>query len=225
MPVDIRQTLCIDLNDDDYDDSCRFSKRTVVAVEVHDMKNGAVHYWSLPKLQYRLQLMRDLYQNEPLLMTETSDHGLESITGGDPFYDRFPWFRLIGRSFVYLTNLLYPMSLVQKVAIVNEKGDVMGHLRVAIQTVIEDDNLVDGDESCGSVKQSARISFEDGYNVKGDDVECDADSGHGDSSVGSIDDVPDHLKCGKEFSFKVIVLQALDIPLEFSDVFCQFKYV
>lgn len=31
---------------------------------------------------------------------------------------------------------MYPVPLVQKVAIVNEKGDVKGYLRVAVQAVI-----------------------------------------------------------------------------------------
>ena len=52
---------------------------------------------------------------------------------GDPFYDRQPWFRLIGRSFVYLSNLLVPLSLVHKVVIVSEKGEVKGHLTVSIR--------------------------------------------------------------------------------------------
>lgn len=40
------------------------------------------------------------------------------------------------RAFVYLSNLLYPVPLIQKVAIVNEKGDVKGYLRVAVQAVV-----------------------------------------------------------------------------------------
>lgn len=40
------------------------------------------------------------------------------------------------RSFVYLSNLLYPVPLIHKIAIVNEKGDVKGYLRVAVQAVV-----------------------------------------------------------------------------------------
>ena len=36
---------------------------------------------------------------------------------------------------MYLTNLVYNVPLVHKVVIVNEKGGVMGHLRVAIEPV------------------------------------------------------------------------------------------
>lgn len=43
---------------------------------------------------------------------------------------------LLFRAFVYLSNLLYPVPLIQKVAIVNEKGDVKGYLRVAVQAVL-----------------------------------------------------------------------------------------
>lgn len=44
---------------------------------------------------------------------------------------------IFNRSFVYLSNLLYPVPLIHKVAIVNEKGDVKGYLRVAVQAVID----------------------------------------------------------------------------------------
>lgn len=40
---------------------------------------------------------------------------------------------------MYLSNLLYPVPLIHKVAIVNEKGDVKGYLRVAVQAVIDAD--------------------------------------------------------------------------------------
>lgn len=130
--------------------------RTIVAVEVQDMKNGATHYWTLDKLRQRLELMREMYHNEAELSPTSPDFNIESITGGDPFYDRFPWFRMVGRSFVYLSNLMYPVPLIHKVAIVNEKGDVKGYLRVAVQAVVEENS-----EYSSGVRQSARISFED----------------------------------------------------------------
>ena len=39
------------------------------------------------------------------------------------------------RAFVYLSNLLHNVPLVHKVAVVNEKGEVKGYLRVAIEPV------------------------------------------------------------------------------------------
>ncbi|XP_043279198.1 kinesin-like protein unc-104 isoform X4 [Venturia canescens] len=110
----------------------------------------------LPSRQ-RLELMREMYHNEAELSPTSPDYNIESITGGDPFYDRFPWFRMVGRSFVYLSNLMYPVPLIHKVAIVNEKGDVKGYLRVAVQAVVEEENS----EYSSGVRQSARISFED----------------------------------------------------------------
>lgn len=84
--------------------------------------------------------MREMYHNEAELSPTSPDYNVESLTGGDPFYDRFPWFRMVGRSFVYLSNLLYPVPLIHKVAIVNEKGDVRGWLRVAVQAVLGEFN-------------------------------------------------------------------------------------
>ena len=40
------------------------------------------------------------------------------------------------RSFTYLSNLFYPVPLVHRVAIVSEKGDVKGYLRVAVQAIV-----------------------------------------------------------------------------------------
>ena len=45
-------------------------------------------------------------------------------------------FRLIGRAFVYLSNLMYPVPLIHRIAIVNERGDVKGFLRVAVQAIL-----------------------------------------------------------------------------------------
>ncbi|TSK49616.1 Kinesin-like protein KIF1B [Bagarius yarrelli] len=212
--------------------------RTIVAVEVQDQKNGATHYWTLEKLRQRLDLMREMYDRAadiPSSAVEDCDHAL---TGGDPFYDRFPWFRLVGsspilnmcmsermkdpspspnlsgpdsditeladerhygkeeeeefedlddemivedgcqcqgqdpfydrwplfclvgRAFVYLSNLLYPVPLVHRVAIVSEKGEVKGFLRVAVQAVSADEEAPDYGSG---VRQSgtAKISFED----------------------------------------------------------------
>uniref|UniRef100_A0A673G5Y1 plus-end-directed kinesin ATPase n=1 Tax=Sinocyclocheilus rhinocerous TaxID=307959 RepID=A0A673G5Y1_9TELE len=242
----------------------RLFPRTIVAVEVQDQKNGATHYWTLDKLRQRLDLMREMYDRAaevPSTAAEDCDH---MMSGGDPFYDRFPWFRLVGRSrvfgctstpilntcmsermsdltlsptlsdpdsditeladerhygkveeeeldlddeifmedpgselgreeeeedgvgehcpgvsdgqdpfydrwplfslvgraFVYLSNLLYPVPLVHRVAIVSEKGEVKGFLRVAVQAISADEEAPDYGSG---VRQSgtAKISFED----------------------------------------------------------------
>ncbi|XP_075057908.1 kinesin-like protein KIF1A isoform X4 [Mixophyes fleayi] len=210
--------------------------RTIVAVEVQDQKNGATHYWTLEKLRQRLDMMREMYDRAaelPAGLTEDCDN---VVTGGDPFYDRFPWFRLVGssplfticmsdsmaeitpsptlsspgsegpepasqleeeegleyeeeeedgsqehpccavrsdpfhdrsplfsvvgRAFVYLSNLLYSVPLVHRVAIVSEKGEVKGFLRVAVQAISADEEAPDYGSG---VRQSgtAKISFDD----------------------------------------------------------------
>lgn len=42
-------------------------------------------------------------------------------------------YSFVFRAFVYLTNLLYGVPLTQHVAIVSERGDIKGYLKVAIQ--------------------------------------------------------------------------------------------
>ncbi|XP_069378616.1 kinesin-like protein KIF1A isoform X4 [Paralichthys olivaceus] len=247
----------------------RHFPRTIVAVEVQDQKNGATHYWTLEKLRQRLDLMREMYDRAADVPNNTIEDSENVMTGGDPFYDRFPWFRLVGRNpifntcmskrmsdptpsptlstseitemadsqregrgeeeleeledldddiflddpclelggedddddddddgddddddddegelcrgssegqdpfydrsplfsvvgraFVYLSNLLYPVPLVHRVAIVSEKGEVKGFLRVAVQAISADEEAPDYGSG---VRQSgtAKISFED----------------------------------------------------------------
>lgn len=150
-----------------------------------------------------------------------------------------------------MSNLLYPVPLVHKVAIVNERGDVRGYLRVAVQPVMDEENA----DFNNGVKQSARILFDEETNgthkvpkirtihdkdekyiegandiMKLEELEQeDADSGRGDSSVASElhdsneQEPGEHLQPGKEFTFRVTVLQATGIAAEYADIFCQFK--
>ncbi|XP_023195187.1 kinesin-like protein KIF1A isoform X13 [Xiphophorus maculatus] len=142
------------------DRESRHFPRTIVAVEVQDQKNGATHFWTLEKLRQRLDLMREMYDRAADVSNNTTEESESVVTRGDPFYDRFPWFRLVGRAFVYLSNLLYPVPLVHRVAIVSEKGEVKGFLRVAVQAISADEEAPDYGSG---VRQSgtAKISFED----------------------------------------------------------------
>lgn len=195
--------------------------KTLVAVEVKDQKNGAVHYWSLKKLRGRLELMREKYseymrekyseimkdkkseflkdaKNNELMKekfsefikdagkhaadanekspnspeSEKSNSITEEIT--DPFTDRFPYYRLIGRSYLYLTNLLYNIRLVQTIPIVSEKCDIKGYLQVLIEPNIDEESGKEHDK-CPNIKQSARCQFEDDDLVI-KDLEAELDS-------------------------------------------------
>ncbi|MGH0168544.1 UNVERIFIED_CONTAM: hypothetical protein FKN15_054905 [Acipenser sinensis] len=136
--------------------------RTVVAVEVQDLKNRATHYWSLEKLKQRLDQMREMYDRAGEIASSIHEDNDNVLTGNDPFYDRFHWFKLVGRAFVYLSNLLYPVPLVHRVAIVSEKGEVRGFLRVGVQAIAADEEAPDYGSG---VRQSgtAKISFDDEY--------------------------------------------------------------
>ncbi|XP_068939505.1 kinesin-like protein KIF1A isoform X12 [Petaurus breviceps papuanus] len=145
--------------------------RTIVAIEVQDQKNGATHYWTLEKLRQRLDSMREMYDRAAEVPSSVIEDCDNVVTGGDPFYDRFPWFRLVGRAFVYLSNLLYPVPLVHRVAIVSEKGEVKGFLRVAVQAISADEEAPDYGSG---VRQSgtAKISFDDQHFEKFQSESC-----------------------------------------------------
>uniref|UniRef100_A0A667WWF0 plus-end-directed kinesin ATPase n=1 Tax=Myripristis murdjan TaxID=586833 RepID=A0A667WWF0_9TELE len=303
--------------------------RTVVAVEVQDLKNGATHYWSLEKLKQRLDQMREMYDRAGEMASSNQEDCEGTLTGSDPFYDRFhwfklvgsspifhgcvnerladrtpsptfsttdseiteladerqsemsdliddeafvddtssdagteegsdifsdgqdpfydrsPWFILVGRAFVYLSNLLYPVPLVHRVAIVTEKGDVRGFLRVGVQAIAADEEAPDYGSG---VRQSgtAKISFDDEYFKKNDFPstvmtrsglsleELRIVEGQGQSSeLGNVvetklsrgEGLAGQLEVGSIFTFRVTVLQASGILPEYADIFCQFNFL
>uniref|UniRef100_A0A8C0FNF0 plus-end-directed kinesin ATPase n=1 Tax=Bubo bubo TaxID=30461 RepID=A0A8C0FNF0_BUBBB len=215
--------------------------RTVVAVEVQDLKNGATHYWSLEKLKQRLDLMREMYDRAGEMASNTQDESESAMTGSDPFYDRFHWFKLVGRAFVYLSNLLYPVPLIHRVAVVSEKGEVRGFLRVAVQAIAADEEAPDYGSG---IRQSgtAKISFDNEYFDKSDFSsvamtrsglsleELRIVEGQGQNSEKNVIpsgmfEIGDHLKLGSVFTFRVTVLQASGILPEYADIFCQFNFL
>ncbi|KAI6649541.1 hypothetical protein LOD99_6707 [Oopsacas minuta] len=125
-------------------------KKTIVAVEVSDARHGVTHLWSLEKLKQRIYAMHEMYEAcakletiSPLIKAcNPDDHSRDPISvgnGNNPFFDRNPWYSLIGRSYVYLTHILLPMALEQTIAIVTDRGDVMGHIDVLLQLCDDDD--------------------------------------------------------------------------------------
>ncbi|VDI04128.1 kinesin family member 1 [Mytilus galloprovincialis] len=239
-------------------DDARPFPKTIVAVEVQDTKNGATHYWCLDKLKQRLELMREMYHNEAELSPTSPEPNMDSMTGGDPFYDRFPWFRLVGRAFVYLSNLYYPVPLIHRVNIVSEKGEVKGSIRVAVQAITGKEETPD---YTPGIKQfgNAKISFKDDDYFKKNQLydkepqaapsteELRYVEGEGQSPDNHNDemncmnmekkvitdifpeinenDLPGHLKLGSQLLFRVTILEATGIPIEYADIFCQFNFL
>lgn len=170
--------------------------------------------------------MREMYQNLADDISPTTPGQTMAINGSqiqqqdgpsDPFYDRFPWFRLIGRSYVYLSNLLYPVVLTHdRVPVVNEHGDVKGFLKITVQASKQDetDSNVAVAEGGLVVRQSARINF--------DEASGGVEIGE---NTEALDDLPIHLQPGKDFTFRVAVVNAAGIDQNFSDVFIQFKFL
>lgn len=154
--------------------------------------------------RHRLEQMRSMYSNEDSPPSPESSHP----TNGDPFYDRFPWFRLIGRAYVYLSNLFYPVPLVHKVPIVSEHGDVKGYLQVAVQAVTDDCDSNTAPKSCG------RVQFDESGEVAGENSNC---------VVEERLMLPPHLQLGNEFTFRVTIRKGYNVETDYADVFCQFR--
>uniref|UniRef100_G3U6B8 Kinesin family member 1A n=1 Tax=Loxodonta africana TaxID=9785 RepID=G3U6B8_LOXAF len=142
---------------------------TLIHMHIAFLYNSYSHIWFL--FWQRLDLMREMYDRAAEVPSSIIEDCDNVVTGGDPFYDRFPWFRLVGRAFVYLSNLLYPVPLVHRVAIVSEKGEVKGFLRVAVQAISADEEAPDYGSG---VRQSgtAKISFDDQHFEKFQSESC-----------------------------------------------------
>lgn len=205
----------------------------------------------------RLEQMREMYKSSsesPTSPTETIREGDEETNSWDPFHDRFPWFRLIGRGYVYIANLLHSLTLIQKIPIINERGDVKGFLRVAVQAVTgtDEDALPDfpGNSVGAGFRQSAKVSFDaddESLKLLQDQLEakCEENNFYPKlltkySDLNSVDQVNNNyqstmdseeillkndLKIGSEITFRVIILQIIGIQKEYRDVFCQFNFL
>ena len=60
--------------------------------------------------------------------------------------------------------------------------------------------------------------------VSGSEKEVDTGSVE-DEKQETLDDLPGHLKIGKDFTMRVTVLQAYGLASEYSDVFTQFNFI
>ncbi|MEQ2164534.1 hypothetical protein GOODEAATRI_007681 [Goodea atripinnis] len=67
-----------------------FAQRELLEKQGIDMKQEM-------EQRQRLDLMREMYDRAAELPSSAVDDCDHALTGGDPFYDRFPWFRLVGR--------------------------------------------------------------------------------------------------------------------------------
>lgn len=189
---------------------------TVLAVEVKDMKHGASHFWSLGKLRDRLEDMRFLYD------TAAETNSKISFDSADPFYDSLPWFRLIGRSFVYLSNLVFGVPLEQTVPIVSELGDIQGNLSINIQQCTDHDTW--------QVDETGR-SWVLWLEFPSDDHEQKSENEREVEEAVEADEVQEPpfskgtLHVGQPYVISITVKQAQGIPTQYTDVFCQIRFL
>lgn len=277
--------------------SDEFFQPTVLGVEIHDLKLGATNYWPLEKLRYRLNLMRDLKNGHEINDSSIVDtDAYDSACTNDPFYDRHHWCTMIGKSYLYISNLLHPVTMVQNVPVVNNFGHVKGYLRVVVQAVDKDEEMSAVPEMGSislNIEKSAKINFEeDNVNLQRIEREIDdilddmlthrsypslrrqrfdddcyeqvegkkvfarypnlektvktlkqlrnseqieeedlTDTGGDLSTWDQKAEVPvepnenSHLRLGSQFTFRITIIKATDLPKFYSDIFCQYSFV
>ncbi|XP_048586987.1 kinesin-like protein unc-104 isoform X2 [Nematostella vectensis] len=185
-------------------------RSTAVAVEVRDEKNGATHHWTLKKLRERLADMRYMYETE----ADTSIN--VTFESGDPFYDDFPWFKLVGRSLVYLSNLVYGAHLEQTTPIISDSGRVQGHILILTRP------CTDTESDSEDVSGRACVMWLD-FNEE--DKEQARNEDWGESRDSGVPYSKGVLSVGSPFVFSVTVVRAAGLPVDFSDIFCQIRFL
>ena len=195
------------------------SSETQIMVELSNRTTSdRIAVWPLSKLQERIYDMREFYHSN------MSDKKL-----ADPFSDRPPWFRTVGRAFIGLKALLYEIPIEHTLYVVNEQSTVVGSLRVSImpgQTIkgIAKEDLPPG------VFEEQHVSFsgvslgptlemmEERAAQLGDDDE--------DSALVPANTERRRLRdrLGQQYTFVVNVINATGVSPEFVDVFCQFRF-
>nr|CAB3259092.1 kinesin-like protein KIF1B [Phallusia mammillata] len=103
----------------------------------------------------------------------------------DPFYDRTPWFSIVGRGFVYLSNLLAPVPLVHKMAVVSESGEIRGYLRVAVQPILDTKGYRNDEWNNTSIQYTSRRQSATAH-IKFDQINLDESDLAPPSDEGSV---------------------------------------
>uniref|UniRef100_H3CNW4 Uncharacterized protein n=1 Tax=Tetraodon nigroviridis TaxID=99883 RepID=H3CNW4_TETNG len=273
-------------------------RRTGVAVEVRDLETGARRLWSLDKMRQRLHLMRDMYDHAADVPkdghgeegTRTGDpfsdppphvhligreapgswiSHVPALLVQEQGPGRMSQFNLLLlRAPVFLSNLLLPVGLVHRVALVSQQGDVRGFLQVSVQAVsgVEGapDPVSDSQPSHPAQQrealrpESAALGSSHTCEDRLGLVEAGAQKPQAGASAGELNNnscppgrrrpqspkrtgglagplrsyldglqeaPPEHLRMGDRFTFQVAVLQASNIPPQYSHVFCQFSFL
>lgn len=65
--------------------------------------------------------MREMYDRAGEMASTNQEDGEGTLTGNDPFYDRFHWFKLVGR---YVTQLLKYTYNTAYVTVVNHHNEL-----------------------------------------------------------------------------------------------------
>uniref|UniRef100_A0A2K5JPP7 plus-end-directed kinesin ATPase n=1 Tax=Colobus angolensis palliatus TaxID=336983 RepID=A0A2K5JPP7_COLAP len=221
--------------------------RTVVAVEVQDLKNGATHYWSLEKLKQRLDLMREMYDRAGEMASSAQDESETTVTGSDPFYDRFHWFKLVGR-YVIVRKAKRDQLLLRRPPCLRtdeEAPDYGSGIRQSGTAKISFDNEYFNQSDFSSVAMTrSGLSLEELRIVEGqgqssevitppeeinrmNDLDLKSSTLLDGKMVmeGFSEEIGNHLKLGSAFTFRVTVLQASGILPEYADIFCQFNFL
>lgn len=98
------------------------SPETQLMVELSNREShDRVALWPVSKLQERIFEMREYYQSS-----------MTNKKAADPFSDRPPWFRSIGRAFMSVKCLLYEVPVEHELLVLDESCVVVGRIRVSI---------------------------------------------------------------------------------------------
>ncbi|KAL1245574.1 Kinesin-like protein [Trichinella spiralis] len=169
------------------------------AVLVQQGKRNQI--WAVEKLENKLIVMRDLYNQNAT--NKNANEAVFNEKFANPFFDSFDAQYLIGVANVFLEVLFYDVKLNYHVPIISQQGEVSGRLhielyRLKIEDVTDPEKIISStfDETCAGCK-----------------------------TVLDLNKIPMNAFLGRKIIFRLIIKKVCGLPEAFSNfVFCQYRF-
>ncbi|KRY43581.1 Kinesin-like protein KIF13A [Trichinella spiralis] len=169
------------------------------AVLVQQGKRNQI--WAVEKLENKLIVMRDLYNQNAT--NKNANEAVFNEKFANHFFDSFDAQYLIGVANVFLEVLFYDVKLNYHVPIISQQGEVSGRLhielyRLKIEDFTDPEKIISStfDETCAGCK-----------------------------TVLDLNKIPMNAFLGRKIIFRLIIKKVCGLPEAFSNfVFCQYRF-
>jgi len=159
--------------------------------------------------------MRDMYNNIPGFQADQIKYE------DDPFYEPAPWFNFVGRSHIYLRNLLYNIPMQITSPIISERGELKGHIVVEVAAPLWKNQEEESDSNATSILLEGRNPW-----VIHTPTRSSASNPGRDKIERSFQENGAILPTHETIEFSVHVKEAKGISSkEYSEVYCEIRFL